>query len=283
MQKTLILGAGFIGTRFHELMPGSEICADKIKNQKDADTIISKYKPDAVINCMGATGKTSVDKCEEDHEATLSGNIMLPFYIATACKKNKAFMVHLGSGCIYEGYNDGKLYSETDYPNFAASIYSATKHGGEAVLNYFDNVVQLRLRMPIDDIPHPRNLLTKLIKYAQAGNRILNAPNSITYLPELVQTAKTLIDKKITGVFNTVNKGLITHDEILKEYQKTSGQKLTYTLCTPEELDKITPARRSNCGISPAKLEKLGIKITDVQPIIKKCIQKYVENERRTT
>jgi nucleoside-diphosphate-sugar epimerase len=43
-------------------------------------------------------------------------------------------MVHIGSGCTYQGDNDGKGYSEEDIPNWDGNYYAWTKIVSERYL-----------------------------------------------------------------------------------------------------------------------------------------------------
>ena len=185
-------------------------------------------------------------------------------------------MVHLGSGCIYEGDNDGSGFKEGDAPNFEGSYYSRTKLISEKILSDFE-VLIVRLRMPIDGHPGPRNLLTKLLKY----NQIVNIPNSITIIDDLLNITKQLMDKNQTSIFNVVNKNPITHKELLKIYEEISNKKLDYELIDERTLDQITKAKRSNCVLSIEKLEQLKIDVPETKEAVKKCIIKYIAEESK--
>ena len=174
------------------------------------------------------------------------------------------------------GIQEGQSFTEEDVPNFEGSYYSRTKFISEKILSDFDTLL-IRLRMPIDGRPGPRNLLTKLLRYKQ----IVNIPNSITVIDDLLSITKQLMDKNQTGIFNVVNKNPITHGELLKIYEEISNKKLDYELIDPESLDQITLAGRSNCVLSTEKLENLGIEVPETNGALKKCITQYVGEESK--
>lgn len=66
----------------------------------------------------------------------------------------------------------------------------------ENLLQAFPNVLTLRVRMPIvADLTYPRNFITKIIKYF----KVVNIPNSMTVLPELIPLSIEMSKRKLTG------------------------------------------------------------------------------------
>ena len=277
--KYLIIGDGYLGRRFKNYLEDSAtILKEKINNIDQITKAIELYEPEILINCAGKTGKPNVDACEKEPEETFFGNVSVPWLIAEACKKKNKRMVHLGTGCIYEG---DKFFTEEDTPNFEDSLYSRTKLTAEKLLKNYDNVLQIRLRIPIDDFPSDRNLIDKLLKYARNGGKILIAKNSITPIPFLLEATKKLMDLNKSGIFNVVAKDSMTHDLILDTYQELSGEEFKYEKISAEELDKITTARRSNCTLSVEKLASQGIVVPDVRQAVRECIKNYIINKSK--
>ena len=274
MTKYLIFGNGFIGNKFHDYLNESVLSAKHIASMSDAESEIIKHKPKIVINCIGKTGRPNVDWCENHKEETMDANVIVPYHIMQACLNNDARFVTLGTGCMYEGDNNGKGFTEEDKPNFFGSFYSRTKIISQTMLCEFD-VLQLRLRMPLDDSPGERNLLTKILGY----NKIINAQNSASYMPDCLRIAKELMNKKAIGIFNLVNKGSFSHNELLEAYAKEKGSKPMIENISTDQLDKITSARRSNCVLSTKKIEDLGIRVPEIHDAISRCVKNYCLKE----
>ena len=249
--KYLIIGNGFIGNKFLNFLEDCEMSSKRINSYEDALTEIKEKNPEFVINCAGKTGRPNVDWCEDNKEETFFGNVMLPLYLAKACKENNSKLVHIGTGCVYTGDNNGKGFSETDAPNFGGSFYAQTKMLSESMLNDFD-VLQLRIRMPIDSVPNERNFLTKLIKYA----RIVNITNSMTVVDDLLEAGEILMKKNATGIYNIVNPDALSHKEILDMYKEIVDPSFKYHIISLEELKPLIKADRSNCVLNTEKLEK---------------------------
>jgi len=87
----------------------------------------------------------------------------------------------------------------------------------------------------------PRNFITKIVKY----EKVVNVPNSMTVLTDLLPISIVMADKKLTGIYNFCNPGAISHNEILALYKKYIDPSYTWTNFTLEEQDKILKAKRS--------------------------------------
>ena len=91
----------------------------------------------------------------------------------------------------------------------------------EQMLKVYSSTLILRVRMPISDDLSPRNFITKIVKY----DRVVNVPNSMTVLYELLPASITMAEKKLSGVYNFCNPGVISHNEMLDLYKKVrTGQ-----------------------------------------------------------
>ncbi|QQR55292.1 sugar nucleotide-binding protein [Candidatus Peregrinibacteria bacterium] len=269
--KILIFGQGYIAQHFLEAFaPEAVISKVRIEDYSSVKAELEAQKPEVVVNCAGKTGRPNVDWCEDHKMETLFSNAVAPVILARACEALGLYMVHIGSGCVYEGYKNGEGYSEEDTPNFEGSYYSRTKAWSERMLKDFE-VLQLRLRMPFDSVPGERNFITKILKYP----KVISVPNSISVLEDFMKAAKVLIQKRATGIYNVTNPGVITHKEILDLYIELVDPEYRYELFTVEEMEKLTRARRSNCGLSVKKLESEGIHLRPIAQAIRESLILY--------
>jgi len=270
--KYLIFGRGMIGNKFDSLLNDSHLSPVDITDFEAVKKEIQEYGPEVVINCAGKTGKPNVDWCEDHKLETIHSNVMGPFVLVRACQELSKYLVQVDSGCVYEGDNNGRGFTEEDEPNFTGSFYSKSKIMSQRILREFDNVLILRLRMPVLSEPDNRNYITKILRYP----KIINNRNSITILDDFLVAAKCLMENKKTGIYNIVNPGSISPKEILDMYKEIVDPTHEFEVITAEELDTITKARRSNCILNSDKLEK-EIKLKPIQERIRDCLIKYKE------
>jgi len=184
------------------------------------------------------------------------------------CHERNIHVSNLATGCIFhyddkrpmhtwdekkQGWVNGGMFTEESPPNFIGSWYSKTKGYVDQILkDSYSNVLNLRLRMPISDDLSPRNFITKISKY----ERVVNIPNSMSVLRDLLPLMVEMARAKKTGIYNFTNPGVISHNQVLDLYKKYVDKKFTYKNFTLEEQDKILKAARSNNELSTTKLEK---------------------------
>lgn len=271
--KCLIFGNGYLGNKFHAALEGSVLDGANINDQQAVRAAIEKHKPDVVINCAAKTGKPNIDWCEDHKFETLDSNLIGPLNLLRVCQEMGQYWVQIGSGCIYQGDNGGKGWAEDDKPNFDGSYYSKIKGWMNEILRDFP-VLQLRLRMPLDSEPGPRNFITKITNYKQ----VISVPNSITVIDDLIDAAKQLMEKRATGLYNVVNPGAIEHKEILALYKELVDPDHTYKLISLDELGQYAKAPRSNCILSTKKLEDAGIRLPEIHTRVAEILREYKQN-----
>merc|ERR1712244_76450 len=171
----------------------------------------------------------------------------------------------------------GVGFKENAKANFDESFYSQTKGYMEPMLACYPNCMILRVRMPISDDLFHRNFVTKIVKY----ERVVNIPNSMTILHEMLPASLAMAKKGLTGVYNFTNPGVISHNEVLDLYTKYIDPTYTYKNFTIDEQAKILKAARSNNELDTTKLMRdmpEGIVINDIKTAYEKCFQRMKKN-----
>lgn len=268
--KILIFGKGYIGERLQESLNCS-LSDKKIYSFKDAQEEINKFKPKIIINCIGHIGR-NVDDCELDKDKTLTANTFIPIILREVALRNKIKLVHISSGCIYSyDYKKDKPVEEKKLPDFFDLFYSRSKIYSERALEILSdryNILILRLRVPLDDRPHPKNLLTKLINY----KRVIDLPNSVTYIPDFLKALKHLLSINAKGIYNIANKGGLRYSELLKIYKKQVPD-FKYEVINFKKLNLV----RTNLILSTKKLEGTGFKVRSINEVLKECVENYLK------
>ncbi len=237
-------------------------------------------RPDFLINAAGYTGKPTVDACEEHKEECYFANAVLPGRIAEACEAAGVPWAHISSGCIYSGTRlDGSGFTEEDAPNFTfnsgkCSYYSGTKALGEKALAGRPNIYIWRLRIPFDQVDHPRNYLSKLMHY----NRLLDATNSLSELPEFAAATLACWERRLPfGTYNVTNPGRVTTREVVELIKESGVCSKNFSFFENEEefmrLAAKTP--RSNCVLDSSKIRSAGIHLTEVHEAIERDLRQW--------
>ncbi len=274
--KILIIGNGFIGMRCAEAWKDEAVVSDKIiKTKENALEVLDKYNPDVVLNAAGVRGKPNVDWCEINQDETILGNTILPILIAEACQEKNVYFLHIGSGCIFYGEApDPKGWKESDFGNPKA-VYSKAKYAADLALSTLPNVGIARIRMPIDYIPSPGNLIDKLASF----EKVIDVENSVTVLEDMVDVFHQLLEERAVGIFHVTNPGTIKHREIIKLYEELIDPNHTNEWIENDELVKqgLATKGRSNNFLQSENLEKFGIKMRPIDVAIRDTMEKYAK------
>jgi len=272
--KYLILGDGYIGNYLYRNLPHATLIRNKIFDAKTLRALITELYPSHVlINCAGKTGRPNVDACEFNKDVVFGANVGLPVMIAEAMRELKTYWVHIGSGCVYDGYD--KDYDEDDEPNFLGSFYARTKKWSQDILEDFDEVLTLRIRMPIDELMNERCYIRKVVEYAMKGYKIFDLQNSMTYLKDLSDAIFHLTELGSTGTYNVVNRGSLSPVDVV-EMWKRQVEDFQYQIASYEEVRKSLRADRSNCILSVDKLLGEGFRM----PTIIERVQEVLDRAR---
>ena len=270
--SNLIFGAGFLGNIISNRY-GYKLLKNDPNNILGLNKILDEEKPEIVINAIGKTGRPNIDWCENNKIETIRSNVLAATNLAMVCAERNIYFVHFSSGCIYYSKTNEEVFTEEDEPNFYNyQFYATTKILAEKMINNFP-ALQVRIRMPIVNYSHERNLIDKLLKY----KKLINIQNSITVIDDFLKAFDIMLDKKITGTYNVVNDGTISAFEIMTMYKDIVDKNHTFELLSKEGLDEITTATRSNCILSNNKLKKIGIFLPDIHESIEKCLINYKE------
>jgi len=269
VERILLFGAsGYLGTYLRERFPDAICLKGDIADRSFVVGELDRVKPSIVLNAAGKTGRPNVDWCEDHKEETLRANVIGPLVLVEECVKRGIYLVHIGSGCIYSGVSPKGGFTEDDPPNFSGSFYSLTKFTSDLLLQRFP-VLNLRLRMPFDGTTNERNLIVKLAKY----KKVLDEPNSLTYVPDFLEALDALVAKKAVGTFNVINPGPLSPFAIMEEYRKVVDPQHTFERLTVKELKTVAKAERSNCILSGEKLKKEGVVMKPSSDALSEALQ----------
>lgn len=296
--KVLLYGKnGWIGNQLytlllksnHEVIIGNERADNFIKLEEE----IVNIKPTNIISTIGRThGKigsveyTTIDYLEQKGKVkeNVRDNLFSPMMIALIANKHNIHYTYLGTGCIFSYDSNHPFgeelngFNENDVPNFFGSSYSIVKGYTDTLMKMFNNVLNVRIRMPITEEVHPRNFITKITTY----KKICSINNSMTVLPELLPIMIDMSDKKLTGTINLTNPGLINHNEILEMYKEIVDNNFTWENFDIDEQRKILESERSNNYLDTKRLETL-YNIKNIKDSVRDVLYKMKETISKTS
>jgi dTDP-glucose 4,6-dehydratase len=248
----------------------------RVDDEKALEKEVLQHHPDRIISLTGRThgeGVQTIDYLEKPGKLVdnIRDNLYGPLCLAIVGKKYNIHVTYLGTGCIFNDEGDLTNFNESSLPNFFGSSYSIVKGFTDRLMHQFEeNVLNVRIRMPITDSHNPRNFITKITQY----EKICSIHNSMTVLPDLLPVMVDLSKRKQTGTINLTNPGTISHNEILEMYKEIVDPKFTWKNFTIDEQNKILASKRSNNALDTSKLEKLYPNVLPIKESVRKCLER---------
>ena len=282
-KNVLLLGQGYIGTYLFNFLKNydNELNVYSLSkkhidytNPKVFDEWLNKNRMDWVVNCSGFTGTPNVDGCEDHKEECYHYNVSVPLYITKVCNRYNAKIIHIGSGCVYSGYD--KIYSEEDVSDFGtdcfeSSFYSKTKDAFEKLSVNMQRYI-FRIRIPFSNLVEQKNYLYKIVNY----DKLISKQNSITCVDDLLVFIKQFISLSSpspSGVYNVVNRGSVDASDVVQMLKDNGVSNPKWEFVSIKEAN--FRVNRSNCILSTKKIENLGLGLPDVKHSLEKCVRTF--------
>jgi len=265
MATWLVYGGkkGWVGQQVIQLLEaqGDKAVAAtaRLEYREAIEREIDAVKPTYIVNAAGKTGRPNIDWCETHKAETFRDNVIGALNLFDICELRNIPCMLLGTGCIYSYEKEGKFkvnsgigFTEEDKPNFHGSYYSLTKALMDEMFQAtgYKTGLLLRLRLPIGDDLNPRSLITKLLGYSH----LVDIPNSVSVLHNLLPVAIQMLRDGRRGVYNFTNPGTLSHNEIMGMYRDIVDPTYKWKNFTEEEQNKIVLAKRSNNLLDTSKL-----------------------------
>jgi nucleoside-diphosphate-sugar epimerase len=284
--KFLVYGVnGWIGSLVFDLLKKENLdvvagnC--RVNNIQELEKEIQNIQPTHVISLIGRTHGvyketifTTIDYLEQPGKLVenVRDNLFSPIVLSIFSKKYNFHFTYLGTGCIFEYDNEHPFaqekngFNEESLPNFFGSSYSIVKGFTDQLMHLFeDNVLNVRIRMPITHEFHHRNFITKITNY----QKVCSIPNSMTVLNELMPIMIDMSKNKVTGTVNLTNPGLISHNEILEMYKEIVDPLFTWNNFSIEEQNEILASGRSNNFLDTTRLQTLYPNVKNIKESVK--------------
>ncbi len=165
---------------------------------------ITSLRPDVVVNCAAWT---AVDACEGDRDRALLLNGMSVRWLAEACHRVGAHLVHISTDYVFDGTLD-RPYQEHDVTN-PQSAYGWSKLMGERealVLGPAATVVRTSWVCGV----HGNNMVKTVMRLAAERPELAFVDDQVghpTFTQDLAPMLRRLAADRVSGVVHVTNQG----------------------------------------------------------------------------
>ncbi len=186
-----------------------------ILNAAEVKTVVSKYKPDAIIH---TAAMTNVDTCEEQKELAFALNVESVITLVKVCEEYDVQLIHLSTDFIFDGA-DGP-YNEEAAPN-PLSYYGETKLlAEEAVKRSTGKWAILRTIIVYGIVSDmSRSNIVLWAKGALEKGNPLNIVNDQWRMPtlaeDLADCCLLAVEHEAQGVYNASGKDMMSISELV--------------------------------------------------------------------
>ena len=227
VDNTVDLIATSIGNNRVSEKKGYSYLSLDVTDQAQVSKIIINHKPHVVIN---TAAMTNVDLCEDEQQRCDALNVHSVSYLADACEKQGAHLIHISTDFIFDGENGP--YKEDDDPN-PLSYYGLSKLKSEQLL-YKHNCKWTILRTIIVFGVGENLSKGNIVLWAKGAleqgdplNIIDDQFRAPTLAEDLADACILAAKKKAYGIYNTSGKDIMSIYEMVENIGKYYGLDIT--------------------------------------------------------
>jgi dTDP-4-dehydrorhamnose reductase len=218
-----------------------------IEDEQQVNTFFATHQPSWCINCAAYT---AVDKAESDKAAAFRINGDAPGYLAAACKKYGAKLIHISTDYVFDG-NSAVPLKETD-PTGPINIYGASKLAGEqkAMENNPAATVIIRTAWVYSEFGNNFvKTMIRLMNERPAINVVDDQLGSPTYAADLAAAILQIVAHPhfAPGIYHYSNEGRITWYQFALAIRERIGSACTVNPIPSSQFP--TPAKRPHYSL----------------------------------
>lgn len=268
--KILLIGAkGQLGNEIMKLGAGSEhdfvyadingdgtdvLCLDISDEAQVSSMITPEF--DVVINCAAYN---EVDKAEEDSKTALQINFYAPGYLADACKRADALLIHFSTDYVFDG-KANVPYVEDDVLA-PVNTYGCTKLSGEKAIQASGCRYMIFRTSWLYSLTGRNFFKTIAEKCADVPTLkvVIDQTGTPTYAYDLASLIMHIIDEDMldrTGIYHYSDEGVASWYDFAKEINDSLGYTCRVEPCRTCEFPR--PAARPAYSV----LDKSKVKNT---------------------
>jgi dTDP-4-dehydrorhamnose reductase len=268
--RLLVTGAG--GQLGHDVVAAATAAGDDVAacdharlDVTDRDAVlgaITTWRPDAVVHCAAWT---AVDACESQPERAFAANAMAVGWVAEACARVDAHLVHVSTDYVFDGAQT-RPYHEWDETG-PTSVYGASKLAGEReALALGPQAAVVRTSWVAGE--HGSNVVSTVLRLApeRAGQEgalsfVDDQRGHPTFTADLAPLLRRLAVDRRSGVVHATNQGAVSWFELVGDVLAAAGfDRAMVRPISSAELDPPRPAPRpANSVLDNTVLRSSGI------------------------
>ena len=221
-----------------DVCEGEGIVALDITDIAEVMALVSREKPDVIINCAA---HTNVDKCEEQWDLAYRINAIGPRNLAIASRTVGAKLVHVSTDYVFAGDGE-KPYTEFDAvaPN---SAYGKTKLEGERFVREFaERYFIVRTAWLYGDGKNFAKTMLRLAETHDTVSVVCDQIGSPTSALELARMIHAIEPTDNYGLFHGTCEGSCSWADFAAEVFALAGKTTKVEYITTEEYQRRNPA-----------------------------------------
>ena len=218
-----------------------------VENEQQVDAFFATHQPTWCINCAAYT---AVDKAESEKDAAFRINGDAPGYLAAACRRHDARLIHISTDYVFDG-NSATPLKEND-PTGPINTYGASKLAGEqkALENNPGATVIIRTAWVYSEFGNNFvKTMIRLMKERPAINVVDDQLGSPTYAADLAAAILHIVASPhfTPGIYHYSNEGQITWYQFAIAIHERIGSTCTVNPIPSSQFP--TPARRPHYSL----------------------------------
>ena len=223
---------------------------------------VTSLQPDVVVNCAAWT---AVDACESDPERAFANNAVAVRWLAEACDRGGAHLVHLSTDYVFDGELE-RPYHEWDVTN-PLGVYGRSKLAGEReALALGASAAVVRTSWVCGE--HGANMVKTIMRLVAAGD---DTPGRLafvddqhghpTFTADLAPVLRRLAVDRRSGLHHVTNQGAVSWYEFAQAVVAAMDRNPAVVRpIRTADLDPPRPAPRpANSRLDNAVLRSAGI------------------------
>ncbi len=246
-----------------------------IANEEQILEVVSKYKPEVIIN---TAAMTNVDACEKEKDLCRILNVEAVKYLANVSGQNNIHLIHLSTDFVFDG--EAGPYDEEAIPN-PLSYYGESKLEAENILKASACRWAILRTIIVYGIVKDmsRSNIVLWAKGALEKGSPINVVNDQWRMPtlaeDLAECCLLTAEKEATGVFNASGKDMMSIIELVEQVadfyhldksliNPISSDSLNQDAKRPKKTGFILDKSRQVLGYNPHSFKE-GMKIMERQ------------------